>query len=1857
MAEARPGSTGSVTVEVVPDARNWTARLSAQVIPDAAKIGAEWGKVFAESAAKAVGNPLEDAIKKAGEAAQRAAVGQGAQAGGKFAASLRATLQAALKDLPEIKLDADSSDVEREIAAIRAELKSLGDKKIGIDIDAAAALAKVAALRERLQTLSKTGETVDLRVDTAGAMANLEAFERKIKQIDSETAKVKVRAEADEGQFVREFRSALASAQAALPDLKLDADSTAVDREIAAIQMHLRALGDKTIGVDLNSASALAAIARLRERLADLDRNDVDVSARFDAAAATAAMAAFEAKVRELDGKEVDVEVDADTANAERKIAGIGDAGSIASGRILSLVGAIALVGPAVGPLAGIAAGAFGAIAVGAVAAAGAVGVLVLALTPVIAAATAYSQQQNRANTAASQGASRALALAGAQDAVKSALRGLSNAQENAAVAAERANRRVEDASRALAKATADATRDRIAQDRRVADARRDLGDVVDRVNERQVQAATRVRSAERSLADAQRGVLTAQQRLNDARREAVRDMEDLNAQLRRGSLDERQAVLDLADAQRELALQKAAGTATDNEVFQRAQLAYDEAVQRLEDIRRGNTRLAEEKAAADQAGVEGDRQVVDARQGVVDAERSVADAREQLLETQRQRDKERLQGERDVADAMRAVQDAIEESDRRRAESAERIADAQRALADSERDRTDQIRRNAEAVLSAQEAVENAHRGVERAAISAGNAGGVAMEAFQKKMAALAPEGRAFVKFGVDEFMPWLQELSRAGQAAFLPGLTAGMRAVMAVGPSFRGVVSSIGGTLGDMAERAGRALAGPFWQDFLRYIRDTAPGHLIRFGSFIGNIAEAAVGLLRAFEPVAVSIEGWLISWSARFADLANNTDPDSPIQQFMRWLKAEGPGVAQSVLEIVRAFGELIIKLTPMGVKVLEVAGAVATFIADAPAPVLMGIAVAIGALATGLGALNFALSVARSWRVAVAEIQNLGLAAGITSTKISAVKLATVELSTIGVAAAIVAGNKIGGMLSDLIYDAEGAKAGVDEVRVALERLSTSGSTDALDAIFAKSKILSANDINTFADAIDRLANPGLVQRLNDFGDKLTFGLFAGSNSSRKQVIDDLKAIDTGLATMAQSGNVKAAQDAFALLASKASASGLSVDDLKRLMPQYAQVLGNSTPKVQAAADAQKALTEAQERSREVFLAGRAAEREYYDALDAARQAIKDNGATLDTHTAAGRANQAALDRLAQAANGYTDSLVANGASQKELDAKNKEVRGSLISVQTQMGTNKKAAQEYTGEVLKTPKEAKTEYKTPGGAEAAETAREDQRALRNLAGQTEVTAKAHESMWQKIKNAAKEPVRWMIDVVINKGILAAWNWIASKLGLPDGMRNVQVPIPAGLTSSPGSSGGVGSWGDGEGVPRSKVGTGEGIGSTLSNLKDFGADLVKVFTDPTGWLKDRMSSSLGQFSSRFGGSDFAKLVGAVPSRLIDLLGDRIKALLPGGGDLSGLGGASVPGGIGWQRQWAIVKGQFPNAVLTSSYRPGAITSSGNPSYHSMGRAIDITPDMAIFNWLRENFGATSKELIYTPAGARQIKDGRPYTYSGQVAQDHFNHIHWAYDQGGYLPPGYSTVFNGTGKPEPVLTSPQWEKLFNFFDSGWVTRLAVEVVGVKLAIGTLQAELGVQITAAAGSVTSAVSTGLATISGSITGAQQLLVTAITSLGDRIASIGDRIASLQIGGYSGGGVSIPSGPIAAPPTTSSPKPTSEQERLKQAINRSIDNAVSAINMFRPGGGPLGRRTIGATFDSGGYLPPGVSTVFNGTGRPEPVLTGSQWDDLRTVAAGRSIHAEVTVNNPVPETASESTTRTMRRLAYLGPNA
>jgi len=223
------------------------------------------------------------------------------------------------------------------------------------------------------------------------------------------------------------------------------------------------------------------------------------------------------------------------------------------------------------------------------------------------------------------------------------------------------------------------------------------------------------------------------------------------------------------------------------------------------------------------------------------------------------------------------------------------------------------------------------------------------------------------------------------------------------------------------------------------------------------------------------------------------------------------------------------------------------------------------------------------------------------------------------------------------------------------------------------------------------------------------------------------------------------------------------------------------------------------------------------------------------------------------------------------------------------------------------------------------------------------------------------------------------------------------------------------------------------GKKAGTTLQKKADKGGDLDslgRIFTDPVGFVGDGLKKVASTLLSGMSNDGWSGVVKNIPSKLIDGMVGNVKSWF----SANPSGGGAGANNLGWQRQWAIIQKQFPSARLTSAYRsPGGNAAVGGVkgSYHTQGRAIDVTPSMEIFNWIRKNF-PNSRELIYSPAGGRQLQNGQNKLWGEPVRSNHWDHVHWAmknggvipglYDNGGWLPHGGLAV-NKSGKPEAVL------------------------------------------------------------------------------------------------------------------------------------------------------------------------------------------------------------------------------------------
>lgn len=335
-----------------------------------------------------------------------------------------------------------------------------------------------------------------------------------------------------------------------------------------------------------------------------------------------------------------------------------------------------------------------------------------------------------------------------------------------------------------------------------------------------------------------------------------------------------------------------------------------------------------------------------------------------------------------------------------------------------------------------------------------------------------------------------------------------------------------------------------------------------------------------------------------------------------------------------------------------------------------------------------------------------------------------------------------------------------------------------------------------------------------------------------------------------------------------------------------------------------------------------------------------------------------------------------------------------------------------------------------------------------------------------IWNTLRGKLAKPINFLIGTVWNGGILKAWNWVAEKLGLPTGK-------PMGLIPEYATGGAI--RGPGTGTSDSilaAVSNGEHV-LTAQEVRAFGGHdsvtrmrqaalagalpryatggPVSVAGDqaapPTSggggllgwawsWAKPLISGLIDPVINAIpfrGPPQFMDIPRAMATTGRDRLFEWAERKLNEWGQTSGaggpLGGGVVAGQVG--AMMAALRRVFPGLPLISGFRPGAITATGNPSYHGKGRAVDIPPNMSVFSHIRSVYGANAKELIFSPAGGAQIHNGRPHMYTGVTRRNHFDHIHWAADSGGMLQPGLNTIYNGTNQPEPVFTAGQWSML----------------------------------------------------------------------------------------------------------------------------------------------------------------------------------------------------------------------------------
>ncbi|MFI2029123.1 aggregation-promoting factor C-terminal-like domain-containing protein [Streptomyces buecherae] len=725
---------------------------------------------------------------------------------GSFGARLRAVVQEAQASLPEVNVTADTSEAVAEVQSLRAQLVALADQRVGIDVDAATALIQINAVQARLEALSASDADIAVRVDAAAAATQLAALQAQVARLNRQPIKIDT-AGAQGAVLNLGIQIAALSAIPALPIVAAGAGAIAAMFVAAAA------------GAGAFALAAIPAVKGVTEVIA-LQKQAQEESNR---ATDDSAKRAVQAQQRAIQMASAQQALAAAHRNAARSIAD-------ADRQVEDAQEALA---------------------------------------------RAAEQGADRRRQAARQVADAEQAAA---DQRRQSARSIADAERSLADAVQRAADQQRDAAQAVADA-----------ERRLTDAHRTERDAQIALLQARRDAAAQLAALEGDITrgvldqrDARLRVLEAEQQLQAAMADPrATDLQRQQAQLAYDQAVQRQK--DQAQRQREL--EAAADKARDAGVDGAKNVK--DAEQRVADAQRATADAARalEKVHTDAARARADatQAVADAEQRVVDAQaasaRSARDSAQAIADAQEGAAQAATDAAQGMADAQDRVAEAVDSASRAQVDAADSIASAERGVASARLSATDTT---TSAITKADE--------------------------YRKKLAELTPEQRdlydsiAGPKGLKAAFKDWSESL----QPDVLPLVTRGVNGMKTSLPGLTPLVEGTARGLDTLMDSASREIKEPFWKDFKRDLVENVEPAVVGFGKSFGNIFKGMAGVIGAFLPHMDSIADRSESITGNFADWGADLKTDPEFERFLEYVKEAAPELSRFLREL---FGALI------------------------------------------------------------------------------------------------------------------------------------------------------------------------------------------------------------------------------------------------------------------------------------------------------------------------------------------------------------------------------------------------------------------------------------------------------------------------------------------------------------------------------------------------------------------------------------------------------------------------------------------------------------------------------------------------------------------------------------------------------------------------------------------------------------------------------------------------------------------------------------------------------------------------------------------------------------------------------------
>ncbi|MFD6770982.1 phage tail tape measure protein, partial [Micromonospora chalcea] len=223
---------------------------------------------------------------------------------------------------------------------------------------------------------------------------------------------------------------------------------------------------------------------------------------------------------------------------------------------------------------------------------------------------------------------------------------------------------------------------------------------------------------------------------------------------------------------------------------------------------------------------------------------------------------------------------------------------------------------------------------------------------------------------------------------------------------------------------------------------------------------------------------------------------------------------------------------------------------------------------------------------------------------------------------------------------------------------------------------------------------------------------------GTNTSLDRTRQRVEAMDASLAQLASGGKADEAAAAFNRLADAAAKDGVSIEELRKMFPQYAAALevagkasDGTAKKVAGVGGAAGDAADAVQELKDAFDALFKQEMSYDKALLAYKQGIadvkaelRDGTRTLNDNSQAGRDNIAAVLEQIDKIKALRDARLEHGATLDDANAKYVRDIDGLRRTMLQAGYTKDEVDELVGKYRDVPGDVSTSVTAPGATKA-------------------------------------------------------------------------------------------------------------------------------------------------------------------------------------------------------------------------------------------------------------------------------------------------------------------------------------------------------------------------------------------------------------------------------------------------------------------------------------------------------------------------------------------------------------------------